>query len=89
MRVASFNNTFSSFWLQNAAYLRLKNIQIGYSLPNSILSQLKISKLRIYASGENLFTITKIYGIDAESPDGSGNFYPLSQIVNLGVNVTF
>jgi TonB-linked SusC/RagA family outer membrane protein len=88
MRVASFNNTFSSFWLQNAAYLRLKNIQLGYSLPTSLLNDLKLSRVRIYVSGENLFTLTKLYGFDPEAPDGNGGFYPLSQIVNFGVNIT-
>jgi len=89
MRVSSFNNTFSSFWLQNAAYLRLKNIQLGYSLPASVLSKIKVDRMRLYVSGENLFTITKIYGFDPEAPDGNGNFYPLSQVVNFGVNISF
>ena len=89
MRVSSFNNTFSSFWLQNAAYLRLKNIQLGYSIPASVLSKIKIDRMRLYVSGENLFTITKIYGFDPEAPDGNGNFYPLSQVVNFGVNISF
>jgi TonB-linked SusC/RagA family outer membrane protein len=87
MRIGSFNNTFSSFWLQNAAYLRLKNIQIGYSLPRSILNKLKIEKATFYVSGENLFTITGIYGFDPEAPE-SVSFYPLSKITNFGLNIT-
>ena len=90
MRIGSFNNTFSSFWLQNAAYLRMKNLQFGYSLPNTILNNFKIERFRVYLSGENLFTITGIYGFDPEAPDSnSANFYPLSRIVNFGINVTF
>ena len=89
MRVASFNNQFSSFWLQNAAYLRMKHIQLGYSLPKALAERLRMERLRIYASGENLFTITKITGYDPEAPDGSGNFYPLARVVNLGINLTF
>lgn len=90
MRIGSFNNTFSSFWLQNAAYLRLKNIQLGYSLPSSFLDNLKIDHARVYVSGENLFTLTGIYGFDPEAPDVSNaNFYPLSRIINFGINITF
>jgi TonB-linked SusC/RagA family outer membrane protein len=97
MRVGSFNNTFSSFWLQNAAYLRLKNIQLGYSLPASLLNKIKVERMRLYVSGENLFTLTKIYGFDPEAPNwdgsffypGNGTFYPLSQVVNFGVSITF
>jgi TonB-linked SusC/RagA family outer membrane protein len=87
MRIGSFNNTFSSFWLQNAAYLRLKNIQLGYSLPHSILNKLKMERVSFYVSGENLFTITGIKGFDPESPE-TVDFYPLSKIVNVGLNIT-
>ncbi|MEO5996654.1 MAG: SusC/RagA family TonB-linked outer membrane protein, partial [Chitinophagaceae bacterium] len=87
MRIGSFNNTFSSFWLQNAAYLRLKNIQLGYSLPKSMLTKLKIEKVTLYVSGENLFTKTGIYGFDPEAPE-SVSFYPLSKITNIGLNIT-
>ena len=89
MRVGSFNNTFSSFWLQDAAYLRLKNIQLGYSIPKPLLDKLKLERMRVYVSGENLFTITDVEGLDPEAPDGNGGFYPLSKVVNVGVNLTF
>lgn len=90
MRISSFNNAFSSFWLQNASYLRMKNIQLGYSLPTSVLNSLKIERFRLYVSGENLFTLTGIYGLDPEAPDsGNASFYPLSRVINFGVNLTF
>lgn len=89
MRVSSFNNTFSSFWLQDGAYLRLKNIQFGYSIPKSLLDKLKLERMRVYVSGENLFTITDVEGLDPEAPDGKGGFYPLSKVVNIGLNLTF
>ena len=89
MRIGSFNNTFSSFWLSNAAYLRMKNIQLGYSLPPSFSNRIRIERMRFYISGENLFTLTGIYGFDPEAPDSRATFYPLSRVVNLGVNVTF
>lgn len=89
-RIKSFNNGFSSFWLQNAAYLRMKNLQVGYSIPPPMLNKMKIERLRFYMSGENLFTLTNIHGFDPEAPDsGNVNFYPLSRLVNFGVNLVF
>jgi TonB-dependent starch-binding outer membrane protein SusC len=90
MRIGSgFNNVFSSFWLQNAAYLRMKNIQLGYSLPSSLLERMRIERFRIYVSGENLFTLTEFYGFDPEAPDGRFSAFPLSRVINFGVNVSF
>ena len=67
----------------------MKNIQLGYSFPNTILNNFEIERFRIYISGENLFTITGIYGFDPEAPDSRATFYPLSRIVNFGINLTF
>lgn len=82
-------NTFSSFWLQDASYLRLKNIQLGYSLPASFLSKINIERLRLYVSGENILTFSKLYGFDPEAPNGQGNYYPQSSVLTLGINLTF
>lgn len=79
----------SNFWLQNTSFLRLKNIQLGYNLPSSLLSRIKLSNLRVYASAFNLFTITKVQDYDPEGNQGSGQFYPQQRIINLGVNVKF
>ncbi|WP_454803077.1 SusC/RagA family TonB-linked outer membrane protein [Mucilaginibacter phyllosphaerae] len=81
-----YNNTF---WLNDASFLRLKNVQIGYNFGGEFLSRLKISGLRLYASGFNLFTITKVKDYDPEGTSGSGQFYPQQRIINLGVNVKF
>jgi hypothetical protein len=91
---ASLNAQFSSFWLENAAYFRMKNLQIGYNLPQNILSKLNLGKTRIYLSGENLFTITKLLGFDPEIPGGTATRlvekrYPLSKNYFIGVNVNF
>jgi TonB-linked SusC/RagA family outer membrane protein len=86
------NNTQnSSYWMKSAAYLRMKNIQIGYSLPKAWLNSAKIQSLRIYASGENLFTIDDFWpGWDPEIPAGSaGAYYPQMKMFNLGLNVKF
>jgi hypothetical protein len=53
-------------YAESGSYLRLRNVQIGYSLPSSLLSRLSITKLRLYVSAQNLFTITKYTGLDPE-----------------------
>ena len=90
----------NSFWLNDASFLRLKNIQLGYNVKAAFLSKIKVSGLRIYASAFNLFTITKVKDYDPEGTNGSGQtypkgaygsgqFYPQQRIINLGVNVKF
>jgi TonB-linked SusC/RagA family outer membrane protein len=81
-----YNNTF---WLNNASFLRLKNVQLGYNLPTSMLSKIKLSGVRLYVSGFNLFTISKVKDYDPEGTNGSGQFYPQQKIMNVGVNVKF
>ncbi len=79
----------STFWLNNASFLRLKNIELGYTVKSPVLSKMKISSLRFYASAFNVFTITKVKDYDPEGSSGSGQFYPQQRIVNLGANLRF
>ena len=85
------NKFVQTRYLQNAAYVRLKNINIGYTLPQATTRKIGISRLRIYFSGENIWTgtkLTKIY--DPELVDNpTGNAYPLSKVLSFGVNVFF
>jgi hypothetical protein len=81
-----FRNTF---WLNDASFLRLKNVELGYSLNSGLLKKINISGVRVYASGFNLFTISKVKDYDPEGDSGSGQFYPQQRILNLGVNVKF
>ncbi len=62
----SQNNRMSDFWLQNGAFTRIKNVQIGYTLPNNVIKKVDIEKLRVYVSASNLFTFTKYKGFDPE-----------------------
>ncbi|WP_373511703.1 SusC/RagA family TonB-linked outer membrane protein [Persicitalea sp.] len=87
-RIGGVNKAFSSFHLQNSAYFRLKNIQLGYSIPSQLTERLKISRLRVYFSGENLLTFTKLRAFDPEAPNGTGSFYPLSKVATFGVNLS-
>jgi len=89
----------STFWLNDASFVRLKNVQLGYTLPASTISKLHISGLRLYVSAFNLFTITKVKDYDPEGTNasgqyggaqyGSGQFYPEQRIINIGANVKF
>lgn len=79
----------NSFWYNNASFLRLKNVELGYNVNAGVLSRMRISGLRIYASAFNLFTITKVKDYDPEGSSGSGQFYPQQRILNVGANVKF
>ena len=78
----------SDFWLKDASYVRLKSVELGYSLPKKAANYLKLSKLRFYATGYNLLTFDHIKTIDPE-PAGGGNSYPIQRIVNFGINAQF
>lgn len=80
----------STYFLENASYLRLKNITLGYTLPVALTERARIQKLRVYFSGDNLLTFTKYPGLDPERAS-SGNFvnYPQNKIYSLGLNVQF
>jgi len=79
----------NNFWLNNASFLRLKNVELGYTINAAVLNKAKINALRVYASAYNLFTITKVKDYDPEGNSNSGQFYPQQRIVNLGLNVKF
>lgn len=90
--VASHQNYYlSDFWLVDGDYLRLKNVQLGYTLPKRILKKTPIELVRFYASAFNLITWDKVKKVDPESNPESNNgyFYPQQKIINFGVNVTF
>lgn len=83
----------SNFWIRNARYLRLKNVEIGYTLRKNQLKALGLESLRLYVSGTNLFTWTNVIDLDPEAPSKGGNTeintYPLQKIYNIGLNIQF
>uniref|UniRef100_UPI003216C635 TonB-dependent receptor n=1 Tax=uncultured Draconibacterium sp. TaxID=1573823 RepID=UPI003216C635 len=82
-----FNYETSDFWIQSAAYARLKNVQLGYSFTGDVLSKLNIQKVRMYITGENLLTISNFdKGYD---PETRLYGYPQMKSYNIGLNVTF
>lgn len=87
---SSSRNAQSTFWLQDTSYLRLKNLQIGYTLPKSILNSWGVKNLRVYYSVENLFTFDKMkINIDPEATSSRLSSYPLLRTHAFGLNVSF
>lgn len=80
------NNLETDYFLHNASYLKIKSIQLGYTIPARISGNYKIDRLRVYANLENYFNFTSFPGQDPENNDIS---YPLSKIASLGLNVSF
>jgi len=80
---------FNNFWINDASFVRLKTLEIGYTLSSSILSQIKIKDIRVFVSGFNLLTLTHVKDYDPEGNNQSGQFYPQQKIFNIGVNVKF
>lgn len=86
------NNRSSTFWLQDAWYIRLKSISLSYDLKYKFLKDMKgIQNCSLLLSGVNLFTISPItkYGLDPETSDGSNISYPVGKTMNIGLRVTF
>ncbi|MFT3902414.1 MAG: SusC/RagA family TonB-linked outer membrane protein [Niabella sp.] len=81
----------SSFWTKDASYLRLKNLMLGYNIPQHIIKHIGLNNVKVYYSGQNLLTITKFYKwIDPEvGSAGSIYSYPQVLVNSFGINVTF
>lgn len=79
----------SDFALKNASYLRLKNLEIGYSFPQKWLGRIKMKGLRVYFSGYDLLTFTGLKYLDPEYNASNDTFYPISRTFTLGLNVKF
>ena len=88
------NHQVQTRYLQDASYIRLKNLQIGYTLPKQWINKLHINRCRVYVSGDNLWTGTSLASMfDPETLAagdwGSGKTYPLSKVISFGLNVNF
>lgn len=84
------NYVASSLWIRSASYFRIKNLNLGYSVPASLIKNIKISSARIYVSAANVFTLTKSWkGFDPEINNQNAEFYPLMKTFTAGVNVNF
>lgn len=87
------NHKTQTAYLQNAAYMRLKNLQLGYTLPKNLINKIGLQNVRVYVSGENLLTITGLS--DTMDPETAGigkqggTVYPLSRVYSFGLSVNF
>ncbi|MCF0041470.1 SusC/RagA family TonB-linked outer membrane protein [Dyadobacter fanqingshengii] len=88
-----FANSDSDFYYRTATWMRMKNVQLGYTLPKSLLSKAKIAAFRVYVSGDNIFMIfnslKKFGNGDPEFLSGNGGAYPNMKTMSFGVNLTF
>jgi TonB-linked SusC/RagA family outer membrane protein len=82
----SANRAETSYWLDNSAYLRLKNVQLGYTMPKAWMNRIGFNNIRIYLTGENLATFTKFRGVDPELGDVNA-LYPLLRSYSIGINI--
>ena len=80
------NTKLSDFYLENKSFLKIRNVQLGYTLPKALTMKLNIERVRIYSSLENFFTFTKYKGFD---PEVSGMAYPSMKQAVIGLNVSF
>ncbi|MGN8054974.1 SusC/RagA family TonB-linked outer membrane protein [Pedobacter sp. 22163] len=80
------NSQISSFWVKNGSYLRLRNVEIGYSLPGNLIKSIGFTNIRVFANGLNLLTATTLDGVDPEVLIGN---VPNQRIFNFGVNLQF
>jgi TonB-dependent starch-binding outer membrane protein SusC len=96
---ANENYRVSDLWLENGAFMRARNVQLGYTLPQNLTSKVGIDRLRVYVQAENLFTLTKYTGCDPEVTGGNSGYgtevgidrgvYPQARTISFGVNLTF
>jgi len=93
---ATSNNIFSDFYVENASFMRLQNIQLGYTIPSTVLEKIKVDKIRFYVSASNLYTFTNYMGYDpaasSGAPVGGGfdsGFYPAARTYTFGLNLNF
>ena len=79
--------TIRAFWLQDADYLRLKNVNLGYDIPDNVASKVGAERINLFANGTNLFMIYS--KIDQFDPETIGRGIPVNKTYSLGINVTF
>lgn len=83
------NENTSSYWITPGDYLRFKNVEIGFTLPEKVTAKLGLDRFRIYLNGRNLATWSKIKQLDPENPNQRGWFYPQQKVYTLGFNIQF
>ena len=84
------NNAWASdWWIIDGSYLRLKNLQLTYTLPKKWLDAVKMDNIRVFVAGTNLFTLSHFKYLDPENPGVNNGYYPQQRTASLGLNLTF
>ncbi|GAB2788251.1 TonB-dependent receptor [Rhabdobacter roseus] len=83
----SNNTTESTFWLDDLSYIRVKNVQLGYNVPKTVLRKIGLASVRIFGSSENIATLTKFRGLDPEKDGNRSNVYPINKSYSVGINI--
>ena len=83
----SNNYRASTYWLRNGSYIRLKNVELGYSIPKRFVNKLHLDHVRLYLMGTNLLTFSDFKLWDPELGSSNGQQYPLSRTVTIGLTV--
>jgi hypothetical protein len=89
---AASNFQHSSYWAYDATYMRMKNLEVGYSFRKSVVDRMRIAGLRVFITAQNLFTWTPTHEMDRYDPEmiqGRQVYHPIMQVFNTGVSVTF
>ena len=86
---SSNNSQTSDWWMRNGSFLRLKNFEVGYTMPKELMNKTFIKSLRFYLSGNNLLTFSKFKLWDPEKGNGDGSGYPPNRVVTIGLNANF
>ncbi|MFI3286367.1 MAG: TonB-dependent receptor [Rikenellaceae bacterium] len=87
---ATWNYTYSDFWMVDTSFIRLRNLSVGYTLPRELISKIGLSKFRIYANGQNLGVLTSSSPMmDIYDPESPGKNYPIAKSFSVGVNIEF
>jgi len=91
-RIGGANNTIlSNFYVEDASYLRLKNIEVGYTLPRTLLQKIRLNGIRLFVSGQNLLTFTNMKNFDPEraANNSAARNAPLYKVITGGLNLSF
>ncbi|MDZ7692596.1 MAG: hypothetical protein U5K69_15955 [Balneolaceae bacterium] len=82
--------TTNSWWILDGSFMKLRNVQLGYSLPTELTSRIGIQRVRLYATGKNLWMKNNLgIGLDPEYPWSVGDYYPQTRVISLGANISF
>ena len=84
-----FDDNGNDYWLRSSDYIRLKNVEVGYTIPSTLGSKIGISNLRFYLNGLNLLTMSKLKVYDPETDNVNGQYYPQARIISGGLSVSF